>query len=72
MMEAHEARRISECNTHLDYGKAVKWIRNAAARGEFDVRLYRSEFKDLTQLHDKFVVSGFTCLLFNDCLEVSW
>lgn len=71
-MEAHEARRISEQNQCTEYSKAVKWIRNAACRGEFTTQLYVSEFSNLASLHDTFVTSGFSCWLSNEFLEVRW
>ena len=71
-MEAHEARRISEQNQYTEYSKAVRWVKNAATRGEFVTRLYPSEFSKLHELHDKFVMSGFSCWLFNEFLEVRW
>ena len=71
-MEAHEARRISEQNQYTEYSKAVKWIKNAAYRGEFTTQLYASEFSNLASLHDIFMTSGFSCWLFNEFLEVRW
>ena len=70
MMEAHEARRLAEANIDTEYSKAVRWVKNAATRGEFVTRLYPSEFSKLQELHDKFVMSGFSCWLFNEFLEV--
>lgn len=70
-----KACEVRELTLNTEYRKAMQWIKNAAFRGEFVVRLPQYEFIDLRKLHDKFVMDGFDCLLFgeaNPILEVRW